>query len=268
MRRTLVEYYLASQRLPVSELLLRLVRRLFWIPDNLARPLIWASEVLPFANGLTGLGENSLLRYYNELRVAPFRDALDRLPKSTRGDCPKVFSKFGVDEALYVICRALYPKAVVETGVAHGISSTHILYALQQNGRGRLYSIDTPNWIYDSSFGKTQTPLPVGRRTGWFIPNDLRERWTLIPGLSREKLPPLLEQLREIDIFYHDSEHSRENMLCEYECAWSKIRGGGLLLSDDIDWSTAFREFTRARQGEWTKAATCLHYKLGGIRKK
>src|SRR5688500_12760767 len=46
---------------------------------------------------------------------------------------------------LYVIVRAAKPKVVVETGVASGISSAHILLALAANESGTLHSIDFPN---------------------------------------------------------------------------------------------------------------------------
>ena len=34
---------------------------------------------------------------------------------------------------------------MVETGVAHGVSSWTILNAMHRNGKGKLYSIDLPN---------------------------------------------------------------------------------------------------------------------------
>jgi predicted O-methyltransferase YrrM len=44
--------------------------------------------------------------------------------------------------ALYVLVRIFKPEVVVETGVANGVSSSFILKALDQNSRGKLYSID------------------------------------------------------------------------------------------------------------------------------
>jgi predicted O-methyltransferase YrrM len=37
--------------------------------------------------------------------------------------------------------RAFQPETVVETGVANGVSSAHILLALQKNERGILHSV-------------------------------------------------------------------------------------------------------------------------------
>jgi len=44
----------------------------------------------------------------------------------------------------YLVCRALRPEVVVETGVGYGVSSAFILKALEQNGGGILHSVDLP----------------------------------------------------------------------------------------------------------------------------
>ena len=44
----------------------------------------------------------------------------------------------------YVICRALRPRNVVETGVGSGVTTSFILQALAANGEGHLWSIDLP----------------------------------------------------------------------------------------------------------------------------
>ena len=50
------------------------------------------------------------------------------------------FGKF-----LYFIVRCAKPAFMIETGVAHGVSSWTILNAIHKNGYGKLYSIDLPN---------------------------------------------------------------------------------------------------------------------------
>jgi hypothetical protein len=47
----------------------------------------------------------------------------------------------------------------------------------------------------------------------------------------------------EIGVFLHDSEHSYENMLFEYQSAWAHLKSGGILLSHNIDTNNAFSEF-------------------------
>jgi len=51
----------------------------------------------------------------------------------------------GFPEILYSIVRHLRPDVVVETGVGGGLSSAFLLKGLQDNQRGRLYSIDLLN---------------------------------------------------------------------------------------------------------------------------
>lgn len=140
---------------------------------------------------------------------------------------------------------------IVETGVASGISSTYILQALEDNGKGMLYSIDINSHI----LGDTK---PVG----WIVPEKLRRRWRLIIGDSNEKLPLLLDELTTIDIFVHDSLHTYEHMLWEYRTAWPYIKKGGLLLSDDTQGNNAFKDFyINVEHGGFSVGS------FGGIRK-
>jgi hypothetical protein len=73
----------------------------------------------------------------------------------------------------------------------------------------------------------------------------------LILGKSSEKLAPLLKKVAEIDIFLHDSEHSYQNMLREFQTAWAYIKTGGLLLSHNIDTKNAFSDFCQDRGVNW-----------------
>jgi len=45
---------------------------------------------------------------------------------------------------LYVLCRVLRPRCVVETGVGPGVSTAHLLKAMDDNRLGWLYSINMP----------------------------------------------------------------------------------------------------------------------------
>jgi len=132
----------------------------------------------------------------------------------------------------YAAVRAFKPEVIVETGVANGISSTHLLLACKLNERGHVYSIDIDNGEY----------IPPGKSTGWIVPDDLRERWTLLLGDAREILPQLLSQLRSMDIFIHDSLHTYEHMKFEITLGYSHIRSGGILLVDDKNFNSAFAE--------------------------
>ena len=144
---------------------------------------------------------------------------------------------FSCSALLFQLVRTLKPRVVVETGVANGASSTFILWAMEANGVGALYSID---W---SESGELSF-VPDGKKIGWMVPGELRKRWHLQIGRSEEKLEPLLKQIGTIDIFLHDSDHSYETMMYEYKAAWPYLAKDGLLLSDDAKMNTAFAEFT------------------------
>jgi len=93
----------------------------------------------------------------------------------------------------------------VETGVANGVSSTHMLLALHKNRQGTLHSIE----IGDSTY------LPAGREPGWVVPDWLRGRWKFHLGDARQILPQLARELPSLDLFTHDSLHTYEHMKFE-----------------------------------------------------
>jgi len=186
-----------------------------------------------FIRNLIDINDTEIRQYTSELEAdGRFHEQFNSNRRASEG---RRFSSWGVGPSLgtmlYVICRKLRPEAVVETGVASGISSSYILCALEVSGKGRLYSIDLPRGATGES--------------GWLIPDYLRHRWQLHEGSSSEKLPPLLEKLGEIDIFFHDSDHSYRNMVREFETAWTYLKSGGLLLSHNIDYNDAFSDFCR-----------------------
>jgi predicted O-methyltransferase YrrM len=150
-------------------------------------------------------------------------------------------------EVLYVALRILRPTSVVETGVALGYSSAYLLQALHDNGSGTLHSIDLPTvdpaGRVDRDGVCDRTHVRVAGETGAVVPDDLRDRWKLTLGPSDPLLVQLFDTLGTVDVFFHDSEHSYENMMWEYKVAWPRIRPGGYLLTDDVPRNRAFDEF-------------------------
>lgn len=159
----------------------------------------------------------------------------------------------GTDDALYLyaVMRTVKPTVAIETGVANGLSTAFSLLALRENGEGHLYSIDLPRELgrdyAPGTFyeGKGRAGVPPGKEPGWLIPENLRDRWTLVLGRSQEELPRLIEELGTIDSFMHDSEHSFECMWFEYNAVWTALRDGGVLISDDVNSTEAFPRFAR-----------------------
>jgi predicted O-methyltransferase YrrM len=174
-------------------------------------------------------------------------------------------------QALYALARVVTPAAIVETGVANGVSSTFWLAALAANRSGALYSIDYPR-VEGDRLDPAEFPgrdlhgsfLTAGTRSGWAVPAELRDRWALVLGPSQRELPALLAHLGGIDVFLHDSLHTYDHMSFEFETAWGALRPGGVLLADNADWNGALLDFARARAVEPVRVDG---HGLAGVRK-
>jgi predicted O-methyltransferase YrrM len=170
-------------------------------------------------------------------------------------------------ELIYTIVRLYNPKIVVETGVAAGVSSAFILRALEDNHSGDLYSIDMPSYdiqLYEKGIVQTLPAKLRDDQIGLCIPPNLKQRWHLKIGISKDVLPHLLKQLGELDVFLHDSEHSYVNMMFEYKTSWAYLKPGGVLLSHDISLNSSFFDFSASQT---RKPVRCYFSALGGIRK-
>jgi hypothetical protein len=140
------------------------------------------------------------------------------------------------------LCRAVWctvlhtrPEAVIETGVAHGVTSRIVLEALNQNDHGHLWSIDLP--------------YPFDRRlhvqTGAAVTDACRPRWSYVEGTSRDRLPPLIAEVGHVEVFIHDSLHTPRNVVFEMQQAASAMAPGGVMLVDDIKTHEGFATFAR-----------------------
>jgi predicted O-methyltransferase YrrM len=150
----------------------------------------------------------------------------------------------GLARLCYVLCRATKPQAVVETGVAYGVTSAFILQALAANEVGSLQSIDLPPLTADSD-----------QYVGALIPQHLRQRWKLYRGDSKRLLPKVLSETKRVDVFLHDSLHTYGHMKWEFRTARSFLSSSGILISDDVEGNRAFLEFRQqARPKFWATA--------------
>ncbi|HEX7994386.1 MAG TPA: hypothetical protein VF506_10725 [Streptosporangiaceae bacterium] len=114
--------------------------------------------------------------------------------------------------AVWCTARHIRPQVVIETGVAHGVTTRIILEAMNMNDRGHLWSIDLPH------------PLDhrLHDQTGVAVTDECRPRWTYLEGASRQ-----------------------QNTLFEMEQAASAIRPGGIMLIDDIKSHLGFATFAK-----------------------
>jgi len=148
---------------------------------------------------------------------------------------------------LYCIVRMVKPKKILETGVSNGASSLFILQALKDNNYGNLFSIDLPLSKYDAGKkGIVKDGVPPDR-VGRCVPKNLRNRWNLILGNSKNEIPKILQENPIIDIFLHDSEHSFEHMMWEFNTVWPYLKKDGILISDDTDWNDVFEIFSKEK---------------------
>lgn len=142
--------------------------------------------------------------------------------------------------AWYCLVRKYKPSVIVETGTSMGWSSFMILTAIKNNNEGHLYSFD----LNASENVKKEGGV------GYLVTGDLKKNWTLKIEDTKIGLESLLKELNVIDMFVHDSEHTYETMMLEYNLAWNYLRNGGILCSDDINHSKAFEEFTEIHKNE------------------
>ncbi|MDZ5441428.1 class I SAM-dependent methyltransferase [Micromonospora sp. 4G57] len=118
----------------------------------------------------------------------------------------------------YAIVRARKPGHVVETGVDKGLGSVVLAAALLRNAAeghpGRLTSLDiNPEAGY------------LARATPWADVVDL------VIGDSVASISALD---RPVDLFLHDSDHSRVHEESEFETVESKLAPGAMLLTDNV----------------------------------
>ncbi len=133
-------------------------------------------------------------------------------------------------KALYAITRLLRPAVAVETGVGSGVSTTFLLSALRS---GMLHSIDL-----GVKYGEEKEEYPVG----FLVPERLKKKWHLHKGDARELLKPLLNDLGDIQLFYHDSRHTFSHVNFELECAWEHMERG-IVLVDNYEFTRAPEKF-------------------------
>ncbi len=166
------------------------------------------------------------------------------------------YSDMETDMCTAIWCAILHrkPEVVMETGVAHGVSSRVVLEALNRNDRGHLWSIDIAN------------PLNLGvhGQEGVAVTEECRPRWTYVEGESRRRMPGLVAEVGKVELFIHDSLHTFKNTLFEMEQAASVMPSGGVMLIDDIRSHDGFLTFAR-RHPEFTTILVSTPDRIGAF---
>lgn len=219
---------------------MRVVDRLNWSPEHRAEDRVIRPDEIAGdwdAQLHAHFGLSTPCKFAAE--VGPiWSDALARMARQGIDAGPMTYlfyndGDLGLSRAVWCLVRHLNAAKVVETGVAHGVTSRFTLEALARNGGGHLWSIDLPPRKNPELHGDI----------GAAVDERLHALWTYLDGTSRRHLPGVLKRAAPIDVFVHDSEHSTDNVLFELNLAWAALRPGGAVVVDDIDTNDGFHRF-------------------------
>ena len=129
---------------------------------------------------------------------------------------------------LYALIMERKPKCIVETGVANGLTTNLIMAALDTYG-GVLHSFDI----------NPQCKSVYKGGGNW--------NFHLLSRNYKKQVREVVDSIENIDIWIHDSDHSFSWQSFEYTIAASKLKENkGILVSDDIDCTTAFGRLIRS----------------------
>lgn len=199
------------------------------------RSVVDAREVLDWA----GLSAGQIDECAQEFKVVA--ETLGAAYEAASLTCPPEWAvESGTSTILYTLVRTMRPANVVETGIANGHSSFVILSALENNGTGRLASVD------------------IRHDVGGLVTPALTKRWTKIivtdqrPGL--QVLRNRLSSFEPAELFFHDGDHRFLGQMLDYALARKMLTSDGLLVSDDINTTSAWLD--AGRQGLFRDSIT------------
>lgn len=157
-------------------------------------------------------------------------------------------------ELLFFLTRLRRPETILETGVLHGYSSAAFLEAMARNGNGgRLLSSDFP-------YFREKDPEAL---VGVLVPDEYRDRWTLLLDGDRRNLPVLLAGGPAIDLFHYDSDKSYRGRRWATETVEPHLAPGAWILMDDIQDNLYFRDWARTSGRRATVLGTGSYF-VGG----
>ena len=130
---------------------------------------------------------------------------------------------------LYSLIKANNSKLIIETGIANGITTNAIMKALEESGaNGELNSFDV---------------LPETRKA---YSGGGNWKFHLLKGKNVHKqIKSVVSSLPKVDVWVHDSNHGYRWQKFEYLLALSVLSKNGILISDDIDASSAWGELAK-----------------------
>lgn len=142
------------------------------------------------------------------------------------------------------------PSIVVETGFGNGASANAFLSAFKEYGlvNSKLYSFEID-------------PIVISSK----LMSDPQLHFLLIDD-SPQSFTKKINEIGNIDMFYHDSNHSYQHQMFEYKNAWELLNPGGILSTDDAHLTEAFIDF--AQKVGRSPFMLCDHGKYIGVIRK
>jgi hypothetical protein len=133
--------------------------------------------------------------------------------------------------ALRAVIEQRKPGLVVEIGMAYGVSTLSILSGLQQNGTGRLISIDPYiGW----PTGRLVALHQVARAGAEEIHSHWHEcSYTALPRMLQEGLQP--------DLIYIDGNHNFDYVFTDTFYADKLLGAGGMIGFNDCGWRPVYK---------------------------
>lgn len=168
---------------------------------------------------------------FEKLFPQEFSNALQAQAKS-----PIKMGGAGSLSVIYYINEYANAQKSIETGVAYGWSSFAALASLVHRN-GTLYSSDMPYILQNHSEDFV----------GCVIPQKYRNNWDLYRFADKESLPKIFGKVDSFDVVHYDSDKSYDGRIWAYNLLFSKVREGGIFMSDDIGDNAAFKDFCETK---------------------
>jgi len=132
-------------------------------------------------------------------------------------------------ELLRLLIRETRPKIVIETGVANGASTRKILSSFKE-----FNLVDSELYSFDIDPRVASTDLIRSPQFNFVLVS------------SPDSFVNSMNEIKRVDLFYHDSDHSYDNQMLEYLTAWEMLNPeNGIIVSDDANWSNDFIDFSK-----------------------
>tara|TARA_A100000171_G_scaffold14171_1_gene12402 strand:+ start:472 stop:1320 length:849 start_codon:yes stop_codon:yes gene_type:complete len=152
-------------------------------------------------------------------------------------------------ELMFRIIRAYEPSLCFELGTCLGISAAYGVQALNLNSKGKFISLEGSTELANM----TQLSLEYIGIEGLII----------ITGRFQDTLPSLLNKYKNIDFAFIDGHHEEKATLNYFEMFFNNISEKGILIFDDINWSSGMRKAWRRLKSDHRINCTIDTYHRG-----